>query len=329
MARLRLFANLREVAGSSSVDISGASVGEVLDTAVERYGGPFSAALDTAQVWVNGDPAERSTAVGPGDEVAVIPPVSGGAEAAAAIPGSYATAVAAALVVALFAAAIASLEIFVLAVVAAGLAWVWDLTDVAKVRHVHLVAIPPLIAVALAANGAFGWGFAGFAMGVILGVVVSLVWAVVSSEDRAVDSISVTAVTGVIASVGAGALVLVRMRSVAEAVAFLVVVVAAGVLGGAAALLGDAVPVDRNLATLVGAVLGAVAVGLAADTISLPVALLGGGAVTAGIVAGNTFGSLARAGTVLHTQRPPGVLTTFDGGPIAALLFWLVLTIFA
>jgi molybdopterin converting factor small subunit len=34
--------------------------------------------LPSCKVWVNGDPAEPSTPVGIADEVAVLPPVSGG-----------------------------------------------------------------------------------------------------------------------------------------------------------------------------------------------------------------------------------------------------------
>ena len=54
MARLRLFANLRELAGASEVDIEGATVGEVLDRATELFGEDFGRALDAAQVWVDG-----------------------------------------------------------------------------------------------------------------------------------------------------------------------------------------------------------------------------------------------------------------------------------
>ena len=38
----------------------------------------FAAVLGTAAVWVNGEPADRTTPVGERDEVAVLPPVSGG-----------------------------------------------------------------------------------------------------------------------------------------------------------------------------------------------------------------------------------------------------------
>jgi molybdopterin converting factor small subunit len=58
--------------------IDGATVREVLDGAIARYGSEFDAVLRTCRVWVNGESADPTTAVGPTDEVAVLPPVSGG-----------------------------------------------------------------------------------------------------------------------------------------------------------------------------------------------------------------------------------------------------------
>ena len=78
MARLRLFAQARESAGTAKADIDGSTVGEVLDAAAARWGGEFSAVLTRCAVWVNGEPADRSLPVSPNDEVAVLPPVSGG-----------------------------------------------------------------------------------------------------------------------------------------------------------------------------------------------------------------------------------------------------------
>ncbi len=78
MATVRLFASVREAAGTGRDTIDGTTVGEVVDAAVDRYGGEFAALLPTSKVWVNGQPADRDTPVEPTDELAVLPPVSGG-----------------------------------------------------------------------------------------------------------------------------------------------------------------------------------------------------------------------------------------------------------
>jgi molybdopterin synthase sulfur carrier subunit len=75
---LRLFAQARESAGTKSVGLEGETVGDVLDEAVHRFGDPFAAVLAGSKVWLNGSPAERDDTVSSGDEVAVLPPVSGG-----------------------------------------------------------------------------------------------------------------------------------------------------------------------------------------------------------------------------------------------------------
>ncbi|MBV6507503.1 MAG: hypothetical protein JJLCMIEE_00552 [Acidimicrobiales bacterium] len=80
MATLRLFAQAREAAGTSRDDLSGSTVDEVLATACSKYGEDFSRVLEISRVWLNGYPADGSDAVADDDEVAVLPPVSGGAE---------------------------------------------------------------------------------------------------------------------------------------------------------------------------------------------------------------------------------------------------------
>ena len=76
---LRLFAGAREAAGTGRDDVPGASVAAVLDAAKERYGGGFAELLEHCAVWCNGEPCAPDQAVGDDDEVAVLPPVSGGA----------------------------------------------------------------------------------------------------------------------------------------------------------------------------------------------------------------------------------------------------------
>ncbi len=78
MATLRLFAAAREAAGTGRVTIDAATVGAVLAEAERRFGASFAAVLPTCRVWVNGDPAGLNEAVATDDEVAVLPPVSGG-----------------------------------------------------------------------------------------------------------------------------------------------------------------------------------------------------------------------------------------------------------
>jgi sulfur-carrier protein len=78
MATLRMFASAREAAGTSHAEFSGATVGEVLTAAIASYGDGFARLLPTCKVWVNGEAADPSDPVGAGDEVAVLPPVSGG-----------------------------------------------------------------------------------------------------------------------------------------------------------------------------------------------------------------------------------------------------------
>lgn len=76
---LRLFAAAREAAGTGHADIEGSTVGEVLDAAAARYGQPFVEVLAISRIWVNGEPAPLGASVRDTDEVAVLPPVSGGA----------------------------------------------------------------------------------------------------------------------------------------------------------------------------------------------------------------------------------------------------------
>jgi MoaD family protein len=81
VVRLRLFARAREAAGTGSDDVpAGTTLRALLDDACARYGDDFAAVLERSRVWVNGDePADGdATVLADGDEVAVLPPVSGG-----------------------------------------------------------------------------------------------------------------------------------------------------------------------------------------------------------------------------------------------------------
>jgi MoaD family protein len=81
--RVRVFAALRELAGSSWVEVpDGPDVGAVLDALSSRLGARFDAIMTAGTVVVNGDLAGRDHPVGRGDDVALLPPVSGGGHGA-------------------------------------------------------------------------------------------------------------------------------------------------------------------------------------------------------------------------------------------------------
>jgi len=78
VVRVRLFAALRELAGASQLEVTARTVGEVADAISAAHGDRFAAIVAVSSFVVNGERAGRSTAVADGDEVAVLPPVSGG-----------------------------------------------------------------------------------------------------------------------------------------------------------------------------------------------------------------------------------------------------------
>jgi len=143
MARLRLFANLREIAGTGQVEIEGETVGDVLDAATETFGTDFGRALETAQVWVDGEQADATAAVPAGAEIAVIPPVSGGAMAIRS-PILIEIGLAALLAIVLFAANAVSLQWLSVAAALVGSLWAYDLAGSGERRGLALGTAPAL-----------------------------------------------------------------------------------------------------------------------------------------------------------------------------------------
>ena len=73
-----MFGPARDAAGTASITLPGRSVSEIIAAAEEQFGENFSRVLATSNIWLNGQPVEPDAPVRDGDEVAVIPPVSGG-----------------------------------------------------------------------------------------------------------------------------------------------------------------------------------------------------------------------------------------------------------
>ena len=77
---VRLFARLKEIAGSPELErvvTSGTTVGDVWRGLTREFPefAPYERSISTA---INADYARMDTRVGDGDEVAFLPPVSGG-----------------------------------------------------------------------------------------------------------------------------------------------------------------------------------------------------------------------------------------------------------
>jgi len=75
---VRFFAQAREAAGTREAEIEGATLADVLEAAAARYGPELRKVIGISSIWVNGKEAAPDQALAPTDEVAVLPPVSGG-----------------------------------------------------------------------------------------------------------------------------------------------------------------------------------------------------------------------------------------------------------
>jgi molybdopterin converting factor small subunit len=78
VARLRLFGPVADAAGTKIDDVEGSSVDEVLAAACARYSEEFSVLATRCRVWVNGEVPAPGATLTASDEVALLPPVSGG-----------------------------------------------------------------------------------------------------------------------------------------------------------------------------------------------------------------------------------------------------------
>ena len=80
MPTLRLFATIRVAAGTGRDHVPGTTVEDVIAAASERYGEAFAELVPICRVWVNGEAAEPDMPVTDDDEIALLPPVSGGSD---------------------------------------------------------------------------------------------------------------------------------------------------------------------------------------------------------------------------------------------------------
>jgi molybdopterin converting factor small subunit len=326
MVVLRLFANLREVAGASSAQIEGSTVAEVLAAAEARFGPDFAAAAATAAIWRNGEAAEPSDSVQPGDELALIPPVSGGTTATGMTVdvGTLAPlAAGAALVLAL---ASDTSAWWAAALVGVGGFWALDLEMVGEEGHRRLPVVAVLFSVVAGALSAEALGAPGWALGVALAVIGTLVWGVTITAYRGVSEVAPGVMVSVLASAAVGSMVLAYREFQAEhqAVSVFLIVVVASTLAGSALERFPISMLDPFTGTALAAVLAAAAGAASIDEDVVGFLLVGIGSAVA-LIGGRGFGSLIRTGRVSLTTRAPGALSAIDGPLLAAALYFLLL----
>jgi molybdopterin synthase sulfur carrier subunit len=76
--RVRLFAALRDLAGAARVDAQGSTAGDVLEALCDRYGERFATVARAGSIVVDGERASVDRPLAGAEEVAILPPVSGG-----------------------------------------------------------------------------------------------------------------------------------------------------------------------------------------------------------------------------------------------------------
>lgn len=324
MVKVRLFANLREIAGTSRLNVPASTVGEAVAFVNDKFGPEFEKGVSASRIWVNGEEADTAAAVSDDDEMVILPPVSGGSQPATMAPtdlaGFLPLVVAAVAVLANF----RSQAIWAAALVAIVAIWALDLNSAFTARS--RVFAPLAVVTAAAGSTLIGHilGPTGYGLAMAVAVAVVLGWAVAFPEYRHVEVFAPTLLVALIGGLGTASLILSRSSFTADpqAVDVFLVSTVAGV--GLGALVGrmPAIPfLDRFTTTAVASILGAVGAAVVWD-LDLVGYLLVGLGISVALVAGQGLSSMIRTGRVVLTERPPGYLPSLDGVMLAAAIYF-------
>ena len=329
MAKLRLFANLRELAGTSRLDVPSETVGGVIEAASEKFGPDFRRGVETSRVWVNGEAASMDDSVTEHDEVVLIPPVSGGDQPATTTFSALdlmAFLPAAVAVVAILANTQGQ-EIWAAVLVLIVAIWALDIGSAFAARGREFASLAVVVTAAGSAMAAHVAGGGGYALALVIAAVVSLGWAVAFPQYRQVDVLSPTVMVSLLGGLGTASLVLARSAHTPEANAvdvFLVSVIAAVGLSAIVERINPIPLLDPFSVTALGAVLAAVAAAVIWD-LSVVSYLLVGLGIAVALLAGRGLSSMLRMGRVALTERPPGALVSLDGVALAAAIYYPLL----
>lgn len=324
MAKLRLFANLREIAGIARLEVPENTVGEVIDAANDRFGPDFARGVQTARVWVNGEEAGLDDTVSDSDEVVLLPPVSGGSQPAALSAVDLLAFLPLLVVVLAILANTQSQEIWAAFLVAAAAVWAIDLASTFTARGRTIAPLAVATTAAAAAISAHVLGGMGYGLTVALAVAIGLGWAVAVPDYRPVDTFAPTLLVGLLAGLATASLVLSRSSFSPDERAvdvFLATMIVAVLLGAIVRRL-PAVPfLDPYTTTALAAVLASVGAAALWNLDVVGYLLIGLGMAVA-LIAGNGLSSMLRTGSVSLTERTPGLLGTMDGVVLAAAIYY-------
>lgn len=319
-----MFASLREIAGTSRLDVPAGTVGEVISGAISEFGMDFEKGLETARIWLNGEEASMSDEVGDDDEVVVLPPVSGGSQSMTMSPTDLTAFLPLAIALVAVLANLQGQPIWAAALVAIVAVWAVDMNSAFAARGRDFAPLAVITAAAASTLAAHILGPTGYGISMALAVAVALGWAVAFEPYRLVEVYAPTMLMALLASLGSASLILARSSFTPDpqSVDVFLVATIAGV--GLGAIVGrlPAIPfLDRFTTTAIGAVLAAV---VAASLWDLDVVgyLLVGLGIAVALVAGQGLSSMLRTGAVVLTERPPGMLPSLDGVVLAAAVFF-------
>ena len=311
------------MAGTSQAEVEGGTVGEVAAALAARYGPDFDRRMQAARIWKNGEEAAPSDPVSEADELAVIPPVSGGT--APQVSGGFEGVSLAVLGAALLAANALGPEMLAAVWVGAAALWVLDLTHTASHGDFRIDHAPLLAAVLVSAAVNSAFGTPGLGIGAAASTAAVLGWAVIRPRARDLTAMAASALCALLVSLATGSVLLARATAEGGGkIAGLLLVVAAGVLMGRIAERSRAVLMDPYMITSVITVLAALAVAYLWDFDLLGWFFIGL-ALAAALIAGRGIGAAFRTGQIRLSVRPDGALAGLDSPMAAAAVFMPVL----
>ena len=324
MAKVRLFANLREIAGTSRVEIPATTVGEAMEQASEKFGPDFERGLQTSRVWVNGEEASPDDHLTESDELVVLPPVSGGSQPATVSAVDFIGFLPLVVGVVAILANTQGQELWAAVLVGIVAVWALDMNSAFESRGRMFAPLAVVTAAAASTLAAHILGPAGYGLSMAIAVAVVLGWAVAFDSYRAVGVFAPTFLVGVLGSLGAASMILARSSFTPDERAvdvFLVATIAALLLGAGVSRLPTIPFLDRFSTTAIGAVLASMGAASLWDLDVVGYLLVGLGIAVA-LVAGQGLSSMIRTGRVVLTERPPGIFASLDGAVLAAAIYF-------